>query len=227
VTLDSITCHSLIRVDYEKLAEEVFGFGRDIGPPVTSEFLVVISFLDQLEQLEVVFVVEGWSSTQHDEEDDSQTPVVTLLTVGLVGYDLGRDISWGPALGGSQLFFSGVHVARQTEIGDFNLCVTDVLVIEQQILGLDVTMHDLMAVAVDDRVKKGGHDAVGEFLAELLLFDDVIEKFSAAHELHDQAVVTRIFVEVDKFDDVGMVEGPEDVNLVLHGQNVLFLHLAL
>ena len=88
MTLDSITCHSLIRVDYQQLTEEVFGLGRDIGPPVTSEFLVVVSFLDEFEQLEVVFVVEGWSSTHHDVRKNTHSPCVYTLIVLTFGNNL-------------------------------------------------------------------------------------------------------------------------------------------
>lgn len=61
-----------------------------------------------------------------------------------------------------------------------------VLVVEQQILGLEITVNDAQLVQVLDRALDLLEELARFLLGQLLLLDDVVEELAPRNILHDQ-----------------------------------------
>ena len=61
-----------------------------------------------------------------------------------------------------------------------------VLVVEQQILGLEVSVNDAQLVQVLDRALDLLEELARLLLGQLLLLDDVVEELAPRNILHDQ-----------------------------------------
>lgn len=61
-----------------------------------------------------------------------------------------------------------------------------VLVVEQQILGLEVSVNDAQLVQVLDRALDLLEELARLLLSQLLLLDDVVEELAPRNILHDQ-----------------------------------------
>ena len=62
----------------------------------------------------------------------------------------------------------------------------------------------------------------GILLVEVLLFDNVIEKFTTWAELHNYMDVAVVDIRFVEFDDVGMVIFQHNKKFVFHVRNFLF-----
>ena len=71
-------------------------------------------------------------------------------------------------------------MAREAKINDLQFCLLDwILVLEEEILRLQIAMHDVAAVHVVDRTQHLPHDNRSVLLCHLLFFDDAVEQFAA------------------------------------------------
>lgn len=61
-----------------------------------------------------------------------------------------------------------------------------VLVVEQQILGLEISVNDAQLVQVLDRALDLLEEFASFLLGQLLLLDDVVEELAPRNILHDQ-----------------------------------------
>ena len=106
-------------------------------------------------------------------------------------------------------------MAREAKINDLQFCLLDwILVLEEEILRLQIAMHDVAAVHVVNRTQHLPHDNRSLLLCHRPTFDDAVEQFSAGAELHDQVnvlVVLEILVQLDDIPEAWSVpESPEN-----------------
>jgi len=148
---------------------------------------VVLAVLDFLEQKHGIFVVEGREAAEQDIEDDTDRPVIALLSIGLLEKDLRCDIPWrsagcrGQGLKGDK--------TRETEVGDLNNTGGGIFSRVQQIFGLNISVDDVQGVAVNDSINNGSDGVRGLFFCVHFFLENDVEKFSSSHQLHYQGVV--------------------------------------
>ena len=145
--------------------------------------------------------VEGRHSREKDVCDDSARPNVALLVVVLVE-DLGSDVVRSAEL----LVEVAVGVVDEgcAEVDDLNLVELFVL-LEQDVLGLQVAMHDVGLVAVVDAGEHLLHKDGSIALAELTTLQDLIEEFTALANLSDEVVTLLVLEELVHLDDIRVV----------------------
>lgn len=80
------------------------------------------------------------------------------------------------------------------------------VVIEQEVLGLQVSMNDHVSVTVIDSRNNLLEELSGFRLVQFPLLDDVVEQLSARHKLHDHENVGRSGNNLVELDDVRMAE---------------------
>ena len=79
------------------------------------------------------------------------------------------------------MLLAGLHLderSRQPEVDDLDGTVV-ALVQQQEVLGLEVAVADLVVVAVVDGLRDLLEDVAGLGLAEVALADDFVEQFSS------------------------------------------------
>ena len=184
--------HALLGISHKNLLDQLDGALRHGLPDVIVK--IVLALLDELEEYEVVIVVERRHSTEEDVEHNTDTPVVTLLTVGFLLQDLRGDIAWGTTGGlGHGLL---TDETGQTEVSHLDHGSGKIFGSQQQVLGLDVSVDDAKGVAVLESINDRSNDVTSFFLGELLSLHEHIEELAALHDLHDKVVVFGIFVNI-------------------------------
>lgn len=155
--------------------------------------------------MEVVLVVKGRCAGKKNVCHNTDAPVIALHAVWLLQEDFGSDVARRATRGARKL----VHVQTASEAKVCNFERGDALVfrMQEQIFRLDVTVNNAKAMTIGNSV----HDCLGSLpgliLGELIVLDDLIEELASEQQLHDEANMSFIFEDIDKFNDVWMIHG--------------------
>jgi len=133
---------TLILILGEELSDEVLGLVRNRVPDGVAEG--ELANLDLLHDLLIRGAIEGRDTGQHDVRDDTARPDVALGAVAL-GEDLGGDVIRRTELLREHLLL--VVDKGGTEVDDLDL-VELLVLLKQDVLGLQVSVHDVVLVAV-------------------------------------------------------------------------------
>ena len=98
----------------------------------------------------------------------------------------------------------GVVDEGGAEVNDLDLVELFVL-LEQDVLRLQITMHDVGLVAVVDAGEDLLHEDSSIALAELTTLEDLIEKLTTFADLGDQVIALLVLEELVHLDDVRVV----------------------
>ena len=145
--------------------------------------------------------IEGGHSREKNICDDTTGPDVTLLVVVLVE-DLRGDV-----VRSAELLVEvtvGVVDEGRAEVDDLDLVELFVL-LEQDVLGLQVTMHDVGLVAVVDAGEDLFHEDSSIALAELTTLEDLVEELTTFADLSNQVIALLILEELVHLDDVRVI----------------------
>ena len=145
--------------------------------------------------------IERGHSREKNICDDTTGPNVALLVVVFVE-DLGGDV-----VRRAELLVEvtvGVVDERGAEVDDLDLVKLFVL-LEQDVLRFQVTMHDVGLVAVVDAGEDLFHEDSSIALAELTTLEDLIEKLTTFADLGDQVIALLILEELVHLDDVRVI----------------------
>ena len=127
--------------------------------------------LDTLDNLCLVRPVERRITAQKNVQDDADTPQVTLLVVIVVEH-LRSNVVWRAVL--LLHLLAGIEHARRAEVDDGDLWIVLVF-IHEQVLRLEVSMHNLPLMAIVDG-RQDLRDYFGRvILAERLLLSDLVK----------------------------------------------------
>lgn len=85
---------------------------------------------------------------------------------------------------------------------------------EHEVLRLDITMRNALAVEVLEGLEKLFHDIRRLVLAQKLVVDDILEQFAAFAVLEDEEADLVPLPNFEKFDDVRVVQFLQDGYLV-------------
>lgn len=138
---------------------------------------------DLLEESADVVVLEGQTSAEHHIQDDAAAPHIHLRPrVQRAPNHLRRGVVRAPAAGLHEV--AVLDLVREAKVGDLDVEV----VVEEDVLGLEVAVHDLEAVGVVDAGDHLLEEAAGLRLGHLALVDDVLEELPAGIFEHDDDV---------------------------------------
>mmetsp|Transcript_115168 Transcript_115168/g.321930 ORF Transcript_115168/g.321930 Transcript_115168/m.321930 type:complete len:349 (+) Transcript_115168:1150-2196(+) len=199
--------HALFDVDFEQAPNEVLGVvGRGLPSLVAHRVL----FAQHLPQLLFRHTPERRLSTEHDIGHDAQAPQVALARVALLQH-LRRDVGEGAATD----VHLDVRVPHLAEAEVDELQVRAALVVVEEVLQLEVPVHDAVGVDVVDREEHLPHRVRGVALGKPLHLRDAVEELAALTTLHDEVEDIVALVDVVEARDVRVVHAKEDLNLGL------------
>lgn len=131
--------------------------------------------------------------------------------------DLRRHVAGGAAGGGQDVEVLVVHDAAEAEIGDEQVGVVFGGA-EEQVLGLEVAVHDAVGVEVGDGGEGGQDQGGGVGFVVVALAADAVEELAAQGEVGDEVEVVLRLEVVDEGEDVAVAHGDalEDCDFVAY-----------
>lgn len=199
---------ALLGVVSQQLGNEIFGVRADGGPNGGLE--VKFTGANGGHDLGVGAAIKWRDAGQNDISHDTEGPDVALLAVVVVQH-LGRNV-----VGSTDsllLLLAGLKLHGSTEVN--NLDLVELLGgLKQDILGLEISVHNVEAMAVADAGEQLSHEHGGIMLVELAAGNDLVKELATLNVLsHD--VVALIVLEVLKdLHNVGVVKATQSVDLV-------------
>ena len=198
--LEGLSCRrALLRVIGQQRTDKVFAVLRDCLPDAVIEVECALTHL--LHNILIGLSIERGHSRKKDICDDTTGPDIALLVVVLVE-DLGCDV-----VRSTELFVEvtvGVVDEGGAEVDDLNLVELFVL-LEQDVLRLQITMHDVGLVAVVDAGEDLLHEDSSIALAELTTLEDLVEELTTLADLGDQVIALLVLEELVHLDDVRVI----------------------
>ena len=108
------------------------------------------------------------------------------------------------------------------EVNDLNI----ILVIEQEVLGLKISVANSYLVDILDSAYNLLEESAGLLLLESLPLDDVVEQLTSVGVLHDEEQLARSFNDFIQLDHVGVSNNLQNVDFPRHPLHVrLVLYL--
>ena len=120
----------------------------------------------------------------------------------------------------------GVVDEGRAEVDDLDLVELFVL-LEQDVLRLQVTMHDISLVAVVDAGEDLFHEDSSIALAELTTLEDLVEELTTFADLSNQVIALLILEELVHLDDVRVIDFFENIDLIEKHSLLVVVHVAL
>ena len=183
----------------EQGRDKVLAILRNRLPDAVVE--VVRALTHFLHDILVGLTVERWLARQKNVCDDATGPDVALLVVVLVE-DFRCDV-----VRRAELLVEvavGIVDEGRAEINDLDLVVLLVL-LEQDILGFQVAVHNVPLVAVVDAGEDLFHEDGTVTLAKFAALEDLIEELATLADLGNEVVAFLILKELKHFDDVWVI----------------------
>eukprot|EP00755_Sulcionema_specki_P022487 Sspe_Gene.76644::Locus_47889_Transcript_1_1_Confidence_1.000_Length_1593::g.76644::m.76644 len=234
VTQGLLSCETAGRVDGEQPLDQVHGILRDVLPPRLGEEHPAVDLLQQLLALLLGTDLpgEGGRAGQHNVKHHADRPHVNKLHIVTGGQqrshpmhldaadDLRRDIKRGTAWGGVD------HVVRQ-DLGQPEIGEADVVdVVDEDVLGLDVAVHNGVVV----KVGNCGEQHLAHFrrvlLTQLAVGADPLVQVRV-HLLQHHVDVLFGFDALVELDNRRLMHPPQDLLFVRHHVRLLPSQLRL
>mmetsp|Transcript_48182 Transcript_48182/g.75254 ORF Transcript_48182/g.75254 Transcript_48182/m.75254 type:complete len:297 (+) Transcript_48182:313-1203(+) len=190
------------QVSCQELGDEVPGLLLDV-PGVLN-----LPSQDTLVQLHTVVRIEGRVASQHLVNQDPQRPPVHSLSVAFVQDDLWSQVLWGTTE--SPSVCSRLYGLGEAEVADLQMP----LVVEEQVLGLEVTVDDVAIVKIFESERHASRIEAGSVVGEAVSLTQMGEELASDRVLQDQVKVHLI------------LEGRVDINNEREGQSLQHLLLA-
>mmetsp|Transcript_9778 Transcript_9778/g.24422 ORF Transcript_9778/g.24422 Transcript_9778/m.24422 type:complete len:329 (+) Transcript_9778:81-1067(+) len=201
------------RVLVQKTGDEIACLGADLW----TGWKVKVDAGDAVVGLEAVRMLERRATVEQLVAEDTEAPVVDVGVVGLTLHHLGRQVVERTAESGA----TTARVHRPAKVGQLELPVA----VHQQVLGLDVAMDHVLAVAKVQRIGQLSHQTRRGRLAKaavLLRLEQIVELATLRELEHEEDA--RLVVKVRKQTQDVRVSQP-CLNLDLASQ--LALHALL
>mmetsp|Transcript_83619 Transcript_83619/g.270570 ORF Transcript_83619/g.270570 Transcript_83619/m.270570 type:complete len:296 (-) Transcript_83619:96-983(-) len=214
---------SLLWIESQHQPYELLGVTRDGVPFWRRE--VELTSLHTPQNVLVPVPIEWGEATKEDVRHYPAAPDVALLIV-VPQQHLGGDVVRRAGLGLQELLVFGREVSRQAEVYDLEVRIGG-LRLQEEVLGLDVTVHVLALVKVVHRTKDLAHvNCCAAFIKSLhaivliRLLNDAIEELAPCAQLHHEVVLLRIFEDLMELHNVGVVKLLLDPHLLLESARV-------
>mmetsp|Transcript_24368 Transcript_24368/g.82161 ORF Transcript_24368/g.82161 Transcript_24368/m.82161 type:complete len:514 (+) Transcript_24368:1409-2950(+) len=202
-------------VEAEEVLDEAEAGAGDGGPVVFGERLGREPGTDAAEDFGVAVAVKGRVATEEDVGDAADGPQVAGKRVVALQH-LGRNVV-RRAHERVHDALAGLLRRREAKVDDLEHGVGSWR-LEKEVLRLQVSVANAVAVAVRHRLQDLLHDARRVVLAVVALFrsrllDDGVKELAAAAELRHDEDVVRVLKDVVDSDDVRVLHRLEDVDL--------------
>lgn len=212
---------SLLRIFLKHQVNKFFDFLGNIVPYFAVHGVLPLG--DVAQDFTLSQPVERGPSTNENVEDHSDGPDVALVGVPSREH-LGSYIVTG-ALHFVHSGFVVLHTARGHEVHQTD--VQRVVVFENQVFWLDISVDDALAV----QVGSGGQDLSDDFgthlLVETNISDQLIEKDSTSQQFHNKLDFCVIFENFNDPTNVGMVKLRQHFDFVKNFETSILLHVLL
>ena len=138
-------CRPLVFIHAHKFAEEILGALTDLLEVTMAHFDIASAYLGQYAG--VFIAVEGRAAHEHDVEDDTCGPDIALVIVVVVELeDFRCDVVRGTASLSQVL--ARLELRREAKIDQLEAFLNIIFFQKDQVLRLDVPMHDILRVQV-------------------------------------------------------------------------------
>eukprot|EP00128_Syssomonas_multiformis_P016256 Colp12_sorted_trinity150504_noHs@31775 len=201
----------LVRVDNKKLRNKIFGRVRN-GVPVRGVELKA-ALHNLLEKNSIVLIVEGRIPAQQNIGNHTNRPHVDGLAVTLLTKNLRCNIVGCTTSCVQDMLV--VHELGETKVGNHHIRGL-VLSSKQNVLGLQISMHDVVAVEVANGLRHLSNNSNGIFLSERALMNDAVEKLTTINILKDKVELVGGVKFLKKANDVLVVNLPHNSNFRLN-----------
>lgn len=175
-----------------------------------------------VEDLVVSLAVEGGTAAEQNVEDDPDAPDVALLAVGALEY-FGGDVVGGAVLLREDYALDKLLAGAEVD----DLDHVSVLGVHQDILRLEVRVHDALRVAVGNGLEHLLDDARCLLLAEETTLGNFVEEFPACAEFGHVEVALVVLEDFEQAHDVWVVQLAQDLQLLEELGLLLDVHLVL
>lgn len=177
---------------------------------------------DLADDLFISASVERRVSTEKDVKDNANTPDIALVVVLALEDFRGDIVRRSIHL---RHIFGALLAQGCTKIDDFNVAL--LLRVDEDVLGLEVAMRDIVLVAVVDRLEKLTHDLCTLVFGKLFSRDDFCKEFNAVAKLGNESNFAMTLIDLVQVHDVLVVELAEDLDFVLQARELLVRHVKL
>mmetsp|Transcript_17562 Transcript_17562/g.41231 ORF Transcript_17562/g.41231 Transcript_17562/m.41231 type:complete len:247 (+) Transcript_17562:235-975(+) len=185
-----VGCEAVARAHLQESQDEVKCSLGDVLPGLLWKAEVPLHYLP----VELVqHVVEEWQrTTQEHISDDAYCPDIDLAPIFLLLDDLrGKvEIRTANGVGPGQAARVVPGDLRQPEVRDLDVCVAD-LAGKQNVLRLEVTVHDSAAMDVGHSIEELVAAELGLMLGVILLLLDAVVKLPALAEFQNEPYASR------------------------------------
>ena len=182
------------------------------------------SFLNEEKLVQLVLSWEHGVSIDEFAHDAANSPDIDLLRIGSADQQFWRAVpSRGHVVSHLLLSSRLLELASEPEIADLELLA----VADQQILGLDVAVHEVQRVHVGEALQKLVHVEPDELGIEAVL--GLLQHFEQVvlHVLEDEVDDALLAEGLLELDDVGVLEHLEHLHLAHGGLLDYFVLLGL
>ena len=221
--LESINgSQTFVSVEGHKLGDQILGFSTDIAPNLAAERPG--AFLDLAQDL-LVTSVERRGTAKHDVQHDTDTPHIALFSVFTIK-NLGGDVircaihlmhNVGPTF--------SVVMMRRAKVDDLDRSL--VLNIDENILRLQITMGNVLTMAVSDRLENLLRNVGCLVLIQVLTLADLIKEFASFAQLGHQEDSALVLIHFIETHDVRVSQVLENIDLVLQTDPLFLIKLEL
>lgn len=160
----------------------------------------------------VITAVERRRATQHDVENHSNAPHVTRFSV-LSREDLRGDVVRSSVHLSHLLAVISAEVVTSAEIDHLNGATF--FDVNENILRFQITMGNLLAVAIRNGLQDLLEDLGRLCLLKILLINDHVEEFGAFTKLRHEEQCRLVLVDLEEPHNVRMGQVLEDVDFIL------------
>ena len=202
--LESIAAaQSLALLADEQLCDEIFALVRN-GIELAM-LKVEFALLNLAEHLSRIATLEGQVSTDKRVEKDAERPNVCFLTVTAFEH-FRSHVVWSSRHCGQVFVVS--RGFGETEVNEAHR----VAIRNHDVVGLDISVHDVLCMAMIERLEQLLHVFGRNCLRESLVFllRDLVKQWLARHVLHHQVDVLLVVVGLVVLHDVGVVQLVQD-----------------
>lgn len=159
----------------------------------------------------ITFSPEGRVSTEQRIRNHAQTPQVHWLAMPDLLQHLGRHIPGRPTRGHQHVVLARQHFA-QPKVRDHQPCVLGP-VCKQQVLGLEVPVHNVQAVQVLDTQQDLVYKARSVCFGVVALLQELVKELAALSQVCDQVHGVLGLEHLEQGDTVLVADFGEDSNL--------------
>ena len=175
-----------------------------------------ISLLNLAEHLSGRVTLEWQVATDKSVKKHTERPDVSFLTIGTV--ENFRSHIVGCSRHSCQILV-GLGSFGEAKVNQTH----SVVLRNHNIIGLNITMNNVLSVTMIDSLEQGLHVVGGSLFIEglVILLSDFLEELSSSNILHDQIDILLIVVGLVIFHDVGVVESVKDSYFLHDAVNVI------